>query len=382
MLSLVGLRAVLWNELYAIEWSLLFWLETVSYPEILETRNIWEGLPKSENESAIFHFCFPYLFSIQCAFWVVFGKPSKYLWIFKLWCVWKKANKWQNESISSNISSPLAPSYLFAFSLAIDYGMWSSITVQYCVSVWLEPAQFNFINADALVNAALHNSERLMCVVCPLGFSIGKPFSKTLLQNVIPAITRIVLSLLCLQSVCRLHTEDDLHQCGRFHLPGSLRESPLHFTVAARPLTESWAPAWWRNSGGSISWRSTLFLWGPLHLHAAGPRKARNTWCSREESSRAWSLHSCSSVLLSLTAWAHTPVTNGSVLNGATPCPTSLASLLFNMYVWEPMSDVIKDYFYVLRWGLLIWFPIEGPVKLPICDFMIILMCNPYFSLS
>uniref|UniRef100_A0A8D3DMH4 Mitochondrial S-adenosylmethionine carrier protein n=1 Tax=Scophthalmus maximus TaxID=52904 RepID=A0A8D3DMH4_SCOMX len=37
-------------------------------------------------------------------------------------------------------------------------------------------------------------------------------------------------------SVCGQHTQGDLHQRGRVHLPGSLREGPPHFAVAARPL--------------------------------------------------------------------------------------------------------------------------------------------------
>lgn len=40
--------------------------------------------------------------------------------------------------------------------------------------------------------------------------------------------------LFCRQAVRGQHPEDDLHQRGRFHFPGSLRESPPHFAVLKR----------------------------------------------------------------------------------------------------------------------------------------------------
>lgn len=47
------------------------------------------------------------------------------------------------------------------------------------------------------------------------------------------AIKNHVSLLSCRQSLCRQHPEGDLYQRGRFHLPGSLWEGPLHFAIAA-----------------------------------------------------------------------------------------------------------------------------------------------------
>lgn len=124
----------------------------------------------------------------------------------------------------------------------------------------------------------------------------------------LPLNTLCSLSLLFLQSVCGQHTEDHLHQCGRFHFPGSLREGPLHFAVTTRPLWLSGAPAWLRDSRESISGRSTLVpLRPPCASMLLGPQEAKNSL--REKSFTGLialprMLHSCSSVPcgLSLTA--------------------------------------------------------------------------------
>lgn len=125
--------------------------------------------------------------------------------------------------------------------------------------------------------------------VCLFTFEMGRVISKSK--------ACVALSLLCLQSVCGQHTEGDLHQCGRLHLPGSLWEGPPHLAVAARPLRLSRALTWWRGSRESISGSSTLVPWSPL----PPPRHEEHLVLLGEEPSTGLIalprvLHSCSSV--------------------------------------------------------------------------------------
>ncbi len=192
---------------------------------------------------------------------------------------------------------------------------------------------------------------------------------------ILKSIACVALSLLFLQSVCGLHTEDDLHQCGWFHLPGSVWEGPPHLAIAARPLRPSRVLTWWRGSRESVSGSSTHVPRSPLpslslRLHAAaGPPETRGTpGASGEESSAGLIalprvLHSCSSVPCglsfnslnspschstgSLVKWSHTQSHETS--NGA--------SLLFNVCVRVMVIKTVS--FYALS---EVWWFLRSPV--------------------